>query len=144
MFDTAYGTRFIDFAYIRHSMKLAIEIDGYGPHASKITRWQFADSLMRQHHLMIDGWRILRSSYDDLAEQPRKCEQLLQQYMGKWGNLFNTAESYTRADELLEHEILRHALLLDRKLKPHDVCELLHVRKKRAYTLLRNMLHKGA
>ena len=142
--DYRDGSRFIDFAYIRSSMKLAIEIDGYGPHSSKITRWQFADSLMRQNHLIIDGWRILRFSYDDVADRPRMCEQLLQQFMGKWGHLFYTTESYPGADELLEHEILRHALLLDRKLKPHDVCELLHVGKKRAYTLLSNMLHKGS
>lgn len=142
--DYRDGGRFIDFAYIRSTVKLAIEIDGYGPHSSKVTRWQFADSLMRQNHLIIDGWRILRFSYDDLVERPRMCEQCLQQFMGKWGNLFNVADSYSGADELLEHEILRHAFLLERNIKPQDVCELLLVGKKRAYTLLRNMVNKGS
>ncbi|WP_258881404.1 hypothetical protein [Paenibacillus sp. sptzw28] len=47
-------------------------------------RWQFADQLMRQNHLVIDGWLVLRFAYDDLAEKPRRCQQVLQQLLGKW------------------------------------------------------------
>lgn len=53
--DFRDGTRYIDFAYIRQGLKLAIEIDGYSSHASQINRTQFSDGLIRQNHLIIDG-----------------------------------------------------------------------------------------
>ncbi|XEC95339.1 hypothetical protein AB6A23_01805 [Paenibacillus tarimensis] len=37
--DFKDGVRFLDFAYISGSMKLAIEIDGYGPHWRDLSRW---------------------------------------------------------------------------------------------------------
>ncbi|WP_436241973.1 DUF559 domain-containing protein [Paenibacillus sp. LjRoot56] len=58
-------------------MKLAIEIDGYATHVSEISRTQFSDGLIRQNHLMIDGWKVLRFSYDDVKNRPRMCEQII-------------------------------------------------------------------
>ena len=75
--DFRDGTRYIDFAYIRQGLKLAIEIDGYTTHASQISRTQFSDGLIRQNDLMIDGWKILRFSYDDVKDRPRMCEQII-------------------------------------------------------------------
>ncbi|GLX67696.1 endonuclease domain-containing protein [Paenibacillus glycanilyticus] len=72
--DFKDGTRYIDFAYMRYPLKLAIEIDGYGSHSSKS---QFSDDRIRQNHLMIDGWRVLRFSYDDVKDRPRMCEQMV-------------------------------------------------------------------
>ncbi|WP_308638331.1 hypothetical protein [Paenibacillus silvisoli] len=82
--DFKDGSRYLDFAFVREPIKLAIEIDGYDTHLGKANRWQFSDNLMRQNHLVIDGWHILRFSYDDITSRPRMCEQLLQQYMGCW------------------------------------------------------------
>ncbi|MGO4549093.1 hypothetical protein AB4Z29_30325 [Paenibacillus sp. 2TAB23] len=80
--DFRDGIRFLDFAYIKNGLRLAIEIDGYRSHAAETSRWQFSDSLMRQNHLILDGWKLLRFSYDDIKEKPRMCQQLLQQFMG--------------------------------------------------------------
>jgi very-short-patch-repair endonuclease len=60
---------FIDFAFIRGHVRLAIEIDGYGPHLQKITRSQFSDQWIRQNHLMLDGWKLLRFSFDDVKDK---------------------------------------------------------------------------
>ncbi|MGZ9583995.1 DNA-binding response regulator [Paenibacillus marinisediminis] len=139
--DFKDGSRYIDFAYIRFPLKLAIEIDGYGPHSAKLSRSQFSDSLLRQNHLTMDGWRILRFSYDDINEKPRMCEQLLQQFMGIWSFGSNTAISY---EEYLEQEVLKYALQLDRKLNTKDVCDLLQIHTRKANLILRNMLHKGS
>lgn len=144
--DFRDGSRFLDFAYIRFPLKLAIEIDGYGPHTAHNSRWQFADSLMRQNHLVIDGWRILRFSYDDVAEKPRMCEQVIQQFIGSWiGGSGTPAEFSTISSgsaDIIEAEVLRLALRLDRSLRPEDVCSLLQVRHDKARSILHNMVKK--
>ncbi|MDK8182254.1 DNA-binding response regulator [Paenibacillus sp. UMB4589-SE434] len=138
--DYRDGSRFLDFAYIRFPLRLAIEIDGYGPHHAKVTRWQFSDSLIRQNHLIIDGWRILRFSYDDIHDKPRMCEQLLQQFMGTWYQGYDTGHSSSH--EVLENEILHYAAHLDRDLLPQDVCHFLNVGKEKARSLLKRMVVK--
>ncbi|WP_336785275.1 DNA-binding response regulator [Paenibacillus sp. MMO-177] len=81
--DFKDGVRLLDFAYVRHPYRIAIEIDGYGPHCRDIDRRGFADRLLRQNHLMLDGWVVLRFSFDDVKERPRQCQQMLQQMLGK-------------------------------------------------------------
>ncbi|WP_326075629.1 hypothetical protein [Paenibacillus alba] len=41
--DFRDGLRFLDFAYLRPPLKLAIEIDGYAAHSSQMSRTQFSD-----------------------------------------------------------------------------------------------------
>ncbi|MDF2719104.1 MAG: hypothetical protein K0R28_6029 [Paenibacillus sp.] len=82
--DFKDGSRFLDFAYIRFPYRIGIKIDGYGPHLRDVSRTHFADQLMRQNHLVIDGWRVIRFSYDDVMEKPRRCQQTIQQWMGTW------------------------------------------------------------
>ncbi|WP_342779106.1 hypothetical protein [Paenibacillus hemerocallicola] len=60
--DFKDGYRYLDFAYIRFPYRIGIEIDGYGPHLRDVSRTHFADQLMRQNHLVIDGWRVIRFS----------------------------------------------------------------------------------
>lgn len=78
--------RYVDFAYIRGSHKIAIEIDGLGPHVKDITQERFAGHLQRQNQLLIDGWRMLRFSYAQVENAPRKCQQTLQQLIGRLTN----------------------------------------------------------
>ena len=83
--DFKDGVRFIDFAYIHAGIRLCIEVDPYGTHARNLTRWEYDDSLDRHNDLVLDEWRVLRFSLDQLKEKPRKCQQKLQQCLGKWG-----------------------------------------------------------
>jgi very-short-patch-repair endonuclease len=138
--DFRDGSRFLDFAFIRFPLRLAIEIDGYGPHSAKTSRWQFSDSLMRQNHLIIDGWRILRFSYDDVSEKPRMCEQILQQFMGSW--IGAGIPSRSSSSDIIETEVLRLALRMDRFLRPGDICDLLQVQKDKARDILHSLLRK--
>ncbi|WP_256761209.1 DNA-binding response regulator [Cohnella sp. WQ 127256] len=83
--DFKDGWRYLDFAYITEGFKICIEIDSFGTHWRDVNRSQFADHLMRQNHLIIDGWYVLRFSYDDILEKPCVCQQLIQQLIGKLG-----------------------------------------------------------
>lgn len=137
--DFRDGTRFIDFAFIKHTLKLAIEIDGFSTHASQISRTQFSDQLLRQNHLIIDGWRILRFSYDDIKDRPRMCQQVLQQFMGRY---FGMTSSLNIPMNYMEKEILRYALNLETFLTIQDVCQVLSVKDQKARQLLKIMLEK--
>lgn len=139
--DFRDGSRFLDFAFIRFPLRLALEIDGYGPHSSKTSRWQFSDSLMRQNYLIIDGWRILRFSYDDVNEKPRMCEQLLQQFMGTWFNGSDRPNQSNMAD-LLESAVLKLALRTSSALQTKDVCHFLNIQQDKARSILRSMVIK--
>lgn len=136
--DFRDGTRFIDFAYIRQGLKLAIEIDGYITHASQISRTQFSDGLIRQNHLMIDGWKILRFSFDDVKDRPRMCEQIILQFIWKYfSEQLGEQEQYGELN-IIEKEICRLALSHGQAISPRDVSELFRFGTKKS----RNILHK--
>lgn len=84
--DFKDGWRYLDFAYRTESFKICIEIDGFGAHWRDVDRTRFSDHLRRQNHLVIDGWYVLRFSFDDIKERPRMCQQIIQQLMGKLGS----------------------------------------------------------
>jgi hypothetical protein len=138
--DFRDGSRFLDFALLRSSVCLAIEIDGYGPHLQKISRSQFSDQWIRQNHLIIDGWRVLRFSFDDVKERPRMCQQLVQQFMGKW---FGLSALNNKRLSFEEKEIIRLAVRLTSFLTPQDVCEGLNIEQQKARKLLRGLMEKG-
>ncbi|MEW9701517.1 DNA-binding response regulator [Paenibacillus sp. SI8] len=138
--DFRDGTRFIDFAFTRHSLRIAIEIDGYSTHGASISRTQFSDQLMRQNHLVIDGWKVLRFAYDDVKDRPRMCEQLLLQFMGKY-----LGEPHLSVGEMsfIEKEICRFALVSNRFIKPNDICDLLRIGHKKSRRILHEMTEKS-
>ncbi|MFD0679062.1 MULTISPECIES: DNA-binding response regulator [unclassified Paenibacillus] len=134
--DFKDGTRYLDFAYLRSPLQLCIEIDGYGPHSRDVSRWQFADQLMRQNHLVIDGWRIIRFSYDDVAEQPRLCQQLIQQFLGIW--FAEGAQQLSLSPK--EQQIIRLMLRKQELLTPLDVSKYIGISDRHARTLLHRLV----
>ncbi|CAN7455827.1 DUF559 domain-containing protein [Paenibacillus sp. LjRoot56] len=114
--DFKDGVRYLDFAYMRGTHLVCIEIDGYKAHHTDLNRWQFADQLTRQNHLVLDGWKILRFSYDEIKEKPRRCQQLILQMMGSWFGEGQFGPVLT----LEEREILRIAAQSNAPLLPQN------------------------
>lgn len=139
--DFKDGWRYLDFAFITAGFKLCIEIDGYGTHWRDLNRAQFADQLMRQNHLVIDGWIVLRFSFDDIIEKPRVCQQLLQQIMGKLGSMKTT----NIVDKLTPSEIviLRLAASLSNPITPHYVVAQLGIHRTTVFRHIRLLVQKG-
>ncbi|MDQ1909987.1 DNA-binding response regulator [Paenibacillus sp. GD4] len=139
VYDFRDGVRYLDFAWIEGTLRLAIEIDGYESHVQRMSRNQFSDQWVRQNHLMIDGWRVLRFTYDDVKDRPRRCEQLLQQFMGR------VLGSKTGDGELsyVEKEILRQALRQTAGFTPGDTGRWLDVQGQTARKLLHALHEKG-
>jgi hypothetical protein len=135
--DYKDGQRFLDYAYIREPYKLCIEIDGYGPHCRDADRRQFADSLMRQNHLILDGWIVIRFSYDDVKSKPRQCQQFIQQLFGKLYSLKPDTDL-----TLEQKEILRYISITQKTITPKEVKDLLQVGNKAARSRLRELVAK--
>jgi very-short-patch-repair endonuclease len=57
------GPRRVDFAYPH--VRIAIELDGLAHHRSKAA---FVDDRRRQNFLVLEGWVVLRFTWDDLAK----------------------------------------------------------------------------
>lgn len=138
--DFKDGSRFIDFVYLAGHLKLAIEIDGYGTHWRDLNRWQFADHLMRQNQLVIDGWLVLRFAYEDMKEKPRKCQQTIQQALGRW----QSAE----AGRLKGHKLNSYERDLIRLYRAHgkisarSAADFLHLSVDRARKVIADMVEK--
>lgn len=136
--DFKDGKRYLDFAYIRPAIRICFEVDGYGPHLRNISRWQFSDSLERQNQLMIDGWTVIRFSYDQVKEKPRRCQQVVQQVIGRWlgDELDQTTLSFA------EKEVLRLAIRQGKAISPIEVEKYMKLSDKTVKKLLTQLVDK--
>ncbi|MGG6314571.1 DNA-binding response regulator [Paenibacillus macerans] len=136
--DFKDGYRYLDFAYIRAGLVLAIEIDGYGPHLRNISRSQFADQWRRQNDLVLDGWKMLRFTYDDVHDSPRYCQQTLQQFMGRWLG----EEGQAVQLDYHEKEVLRLFLRTGGPITPGEICRHMGIENKTARKWFRQLAEK--
>lgn len=136
MHDFKDGTRFLDFAYIRSPYQICLEIDGYGPHARDMSRRQFADNLMRQNHLAIDGWKVIRFAYDDIQDAPRRCQQTIQQLMGRW---FGDGQPPVKLS-WKQKEIVRLAISKGSPVTPAEVSRQLELSSRHVRDLLHQLV----
>ncbi|MFC4802071.1 DNA-binding response regulator [Neobacillus sp. GCM10023253] len=128
----------MDFAYIRPTIRICLEVDGYGPHLKNISRWQFSDNLERQNQLVIDGWTVVRFSYDQVKDKPRRCQQIVQQVIGQWlgDELDQTSLS------IVEKEVLRLAIRKGEDLSPKEVEKYLKLSDKTVKKVLTQLVVK--
>lgn len=136
--DFRDGHRFLDFAFIHPAVRLAIEVDGYGPHVAQLSRRQFEDQLVRQNHLVIDGWEVLRFPYDMVERAPRQCQQMVQQFMGRRLGAPGSGELSVYGEA-----VVRLAQTASRPITPGEVRALLRVGKRKARELLRELVREG-
>lgn len=133
--DYKEGYRYIDFAYIAGYFKVAIEIDGYGTHARNMSKWQFAEECHRQNLLIVDGWHLLRFSYDSIEGEARLCQQTIQQVLGRWQQTGMLADSLS----ISEREIVRLASRSAIPITPVNISKHLQVCTKSAHRLLHGL-----
>lgn len=88
--------------------------------------------------MMIDGWKVLRFSFDDVKESPRYCQQKIQQLLGRW---LGEARAAGEAD-WLEREVIRLFLRSGRPLTPGEVKRRLGIGEKKTRAVLYDLAHK--
>lgn len=136
--------RFIDYAWLREWVKLAIEIDPYGTHAANISKWQHDDNMMRHNHLLLDGWFILRFTLNQIKHHPRECQRVLQQFFGMYVTMGVTESlSDSSADTIVEREVVRVAQRLGRAMYTTDVMKHLKITEWQARKIVARLVAKG-
>lgn len=63
---------------IWHDAKLVVELDGHGTHATRRQRQTDAE---RSARLGLDAWRIIRFTYEDVAERPDYVVDMIRRYL---------------------------------------------------------------
>lgn len=78
--DSEGSGRRIDFALVKDSKKLALEVNGETYHSEGIIpKEMFDDNLFRQNEILSQGWSLLRFSYNQLQDEnwrPRVMDAL--------------------------------------------------------------------
>lgn len=140
MCDSTKGSSSLDYAFLIGNVVLNVDCDGIDSHAKEINRTKFVDHLVRQNHLILDGWKVHRYSYDDAMESPRMCRQILMQFMERWvsGNKANQVAKLSAE----ERDILCLALRRGYIVRAKDVSQLLAVDNQKARKLLHNLCTK--
>lgn len=136
--DYKDGYRYLDFAYIQSHFRMAVEIDGYGPHLRNVSRWKFADNLQRQNDLVVDGWHVLRFSFDAIQDRPRKCQQTIQLLLARLRS-DSTAEGLASLESANQREIIRLLMRTERPVTPGEVSGLLGIGQRAACHLLHRL-----
>jgi hypothetical protein len=131
------GFFYLDFAYIRPPYLINWEVDDFSSHAKNVSRRSFEYERERQNQLVLDGWQIYRFPLDAIKEKPRRCQQLIQQVLGK---LYGAGVNTDLKLSLKHREILRFARQIQRPFMPQEVCELLDIKDQHARKLLHELV----
>lgn len=138
--DFRDGYRYIDFAYIGSNFRLAIEIDGFGPHWKDATQEEFSDHLQRQNHLVVDDWYVLRFASRDVQVHPRLCQQTIQQLIGRIAGETRGTQPQLR---ILDQEILRMVMRATHPINPLEVASTFNLERRTAGRHLKSLVEAG-
>lgn len=132
--DYNNGYRYLDLAYMPSGdVKGGIEIQGYGPHARDLDVKRFKDLCWRHSLLSLDDWTFLPIAYLSITEEPKRCQQLVLSFIGKFIST-DAPEKLT----WLEAETIRYARRLFRPFTPSELATHLRITDQHA----RRILHK--
>ncbi|MBQ4133348.1 MAG: DUF559 domain-containing protein [Desulfovibrionaceae bacterium] len=74
------GSRRADFAIkMPGGQRIVVELDGYTYHAKEVDKNKFNINLLRQNELTLEGWTVLRFSFDQMKENSGQCREILKQ-----------------------------------------------------------------
>lgn len=132
--------RYLDFAFIVNTVRICIEIDPFGTHFRNIDRNRYDDNLHRHNDLVLDDWKILRFSLDDIKNNPRKCQQTLMQAVAKWG-----LEDTSNLLQLLpiEYAVWKWVENHEGMVTPTSVARALRMNRETSAKYLKSLVIKG-
>lgn len=88
--------------------------------------------------MVIDGWTVIRFSYDQVKEKPRRCQQVVQQMIGRrlGDEMDQTSLSF------VEKEVLRLAIRKGEAISPIEVEKYLKLSDKTVKKILYQLVDK--
>lgn len=133
--DFNNGYRYLDLAYRPQDAKGCIEIQGYGPHARDLDVRRFKDLCWRHSLLALDGWTILPVAYLSIKEEPKRCQQLVLAFIGKFISTDMSSQL-----SWVEAEVVRFARRLLRPFTPLEIANHLRISDRHARRILHTMV----
>jgi len=130
---------FCDFALLVRTVKLIIEIKGFGPHVRNMDRQKYCNELNRETFLAAMGFQVISFAYDDVAHRPELCITLLRMVLSR----YHPQSSPASLENVVEREIVRLAYVLARPLRPADVETHLNINHRTAVKRLQSLCAKG-
>jgi len=138
--DFHNGYRYLDLAFLPgNGVKGGIEIQGYGPHARDLDVRRFKDLCWRHCLLTLDDWTFLPIAYLSIKEEPKRCQQLVLSFMGKF-----VATDTPSSFNWLEAECIRYARRLLRPFTPSELATHLGITDHHARRILHNLVIQQA
>jgi Uncharacterized protein conserved in bacteria len=128
---------FCDFVWLTPTVKLVIEIKGFGPHVRDMDRQKYCNELNRETFLSAIGFQVISFAYDDVAQRPDLCITLLRLVLSRYQ--FSAPDLKSAA----EREIVRLAYALARPLRPIDVEKHLGINYRTSVRALQSLCGKG-
>ena len=135
--DYNHGYRYLDLAYMPGGMKGCIEIQGYGPHARDLDIRRFKDLCWRHSLLALEGWVLLPVAYPAIIDEPKRCQQLVLSFVGKFISTDAPASL-----SWLEAETVRFARRLLRPFTPLELAEHLRITDRHARRILKKLVNQ--
>jgi len=133
--DFHNGYRYLDLAYLPcNGIKGGIEIQGYGPHARDLDVRRFKDLCWRHCLLTLDDWTFLPIAYLSIKDEPKRCQQLILTFLGKF-----MATDTPSSLSWLEAETLRYARRTLRAFTPSELAAHLRVTDQHARRVLHSL-----
>lgn len=136
--DFHNGYRYLDLAYMPGGVvKGGIEIQGYGPHARDLDVRRFKDLCWRHCLLALDNWLFLPIAYLSIADEPKRCQQLVLSFIGKF-----IATDVQESLSWLEAETIRFARRLLRPFMPSELAAHLRISDQYARKILGSLVDR--
>lgn len=134
--DFHNGYRYLDLAYMPgNGVKGGIEIQGYGPHARDLDVRRFKDLCWRHCLLTLDDWIFLPIAYLSIKDEPKRCQQLVLSFMGKF-----IATDVPTSLNWLEAETVRYARRIVRPFAPSELATHLRITDQHARRVLHSLI----
>ncbi|WP_419890070.1 transcriptional regulator [Paenibacillus xylanexedens] len=134
--DFHNGYRYLDLAYLPgNGFKGGIEIQGYGPHARDLDVRRFKDLCWRHCLLTLDDWIFLPIAYLSIKDEPKRCQQLVLSFMGKF-----IATDVPTSLNWIEAETVRYARRIIRPFAPSELATHLRITDQHARRVLHSLI----
>ncbi len=143
--DSKGGQRFIDFVYIRGSLRIVIEIDGFTTHMRNISYQEYDDHQDRQNDLVLSGWIVIRFTPNQIENRASHCIGKLTQAIGFWWSLAHGEFSPEEAGawSLRKRLLIELSLRQGGTLRTNDVIHEFHIHQRTAHHWLTRFMNEN-
>ncbi|HZG75113.1 MAG TPA: hypothetical protein VEZ72_04590 [Paenibacillus sp.] len=108
---------YADFVWVWGTVRIVIEVKGYGPHVEQMERKKYCEELNRETFMHGAGLLVISVPHDDVERRPEVIESLLRMVLSR----YRSEDAPVSRIQLAEREIVLLAHTLGGAVRPIDV-----------------------